>query len=202
MLFWKTVWILISWFLKKPADLDLHCFQLSLHLSRKFIFDINTVRTKLCCLCIICPLGQVTFLWTSALCIFTFPWASIKCCYFHTPGISDDIPPQLKIFNIVIPILRAFYSFPSNWSVASPIKPHIINKIKTPLGPQIIICIDIGREILNLNFYWLCVTILHLLLNNVGQFHLFPRFNRNFTLLIRFEPLREPLMRIPTVYIL
>ena len=23
----KTVWILISWLLKKPADLDIHCFQ-------------------------------------------------------------------------------------------------------------------------------------------------------------------------------
>ena len=23
----KTVWLLISWLLKKPADLDLHCFQ-------------------------------------------------------------------------------------------------------------------------------------------------------------------------------
>ena len=24
---WKTVWILISWLLKKPADQDPHCFQ-------------------------------------------------------------------------------------------------------------------------------------------------------------------------------
>ena len=24
---WKIVWILISWFLKEPADLDLHCLQ-------------------------------------------------------------------------------------------------------------------------------------------------------------------------------
>ena len=24
----KTVWILISWLLMKPADLDLHCFQM------------------------------------------------------------------------------------------------------------------------------------------------------------------------------
>ena len=24
---WKIVWILISWVLKKPADLDPHCFQ-------------------------------------------------------------------------------------------------------------------------------------------------------------------------------
>ena len=23
----KTVWILISWLLRKPADLDLHCFK-------------------------------------------------------------------------------------------------------------------------------------------------------------------------------
>ena len=24
---WKTVWIMISWLLQKPTDLDLHCFQ-------------------------------------------------------------------------------------------------------------------------------------------------------------------------------
>ena len=64
------MWILISWLLKKPADLDLHCFQLSLYLSGKFLFDINTVRTKLCCLCIICPLGQVNF--TLDKCIMHF----------------------------------------------------------------------------------------------------------------------------------
>ena len=40
--------------------------------------------------------------------------------------ISDDIPPQIKIFNIVIPILMQFCIFISNWSVASCIKPHII----------------------------------------------------------------------------
>ena len=140
------MWILISWLLKKPADLDLHCFQLSFYLSGKFTFDIKT------------------FLWTSTLLVFTFPWASIKCCYFHTP--------------------RAL-SFSNNFLIFAP-SPHTcapkMNKIKNPLGPQIIICKDIHREILNLNFYWLCVTILRLLLNKVSQFHLFPRFHSNFTL--------------------
>ena len=63
-----------------------------------------------------------------------------------------------------------------------------------------IICIDIGRKFLDL--YCLCFTILHLLLNKVGQLHLFSRCQRNLTLLIRFEPLREPLMRFQTVNIL
>ena len=60
-------WILISCLLQKPADLDLHCFQLSLYLSSlilfsiKFTFGISTVRAKLSCLYIICHLGQVKF---------------------------------------------------------------------------------------------------------------------------------------------
>ena len=37
---------------------------------------------------------------------------------------SDDIPPQMRILNMVIPILKRFYSFVSNWSVASRIKPQ------------------------------------------------------------------------------
>ena len=32
--------------LEKPADLDLHCFQLSFYLSRKFTFDIKTFLWK------------------------------------------------------------------------------------------------------------------------------------------------------------
>ena len=48
---WKTVWILISWLLQKPADLDLHCFQLGLYLfsycfQKKFTFGISTVSAK------------------------------------------------------------------------------------------------------------------------------------------------------------
>ena len=38
--------------------------------------------------------------------------------------ISDDISPQIKILNMVIPILMRFYSLVSNWSVASHIKPY------------------------------------------------------------------------------
>ena len=54
--------------------------------------------------------------------------------------INNDIPPQIKILNMVIPILMHFYSIVSNLSVASGIKPHkgvhhpikcdIINDIK------------------------------------------------------------------------
>ena len=39
--------------------------------------------------------------------------------------ISDDIPPQMKILNMVIPILMHFCSLISNWSVASRLKPHV-----------------------------------------------------------------------------
>ena len=42
--------------------------------------------------------------------------------------ISDNIPPKMKILNIVIPILIHFCSFVSNWSVESRIKQHIIKK--------------------------------------------------------------------------
>ena len=38
--------------------------------------------------------------------------------------ISDDIPPRMKILNMVIPILMCFYKLFSNWSVASRIKPR------------------------------------------------------------------------------
>ena len=40
--------------------------------------------------------------------------------------ISDDIPPQMKILNIVIPILMHFCSFVSNGSVDSRIKQHVV----------------------------------------------------------------------------
>ena len=38
--------------------------------------------------------------------------------------ISDDIPFQLKVLNIFIPIQMHFYSLLSNWRIASHIKPH------------------------------------------------------------------------------
>ena len=47
--------------------------------------------------------------------------------------ISDDKPPQMKILNMVIPILMHFCSFISNWSVASCIKPNVIQRFETKL---------------------------------------------------------------------
>ena len=47
--------------------------------------------------------------------------------------ISKDIPPQMNILNIVIPILLHFCSFVSNWSVASRIKLHGIQRTVTYL---------------------------------------------------------------------
>ena len=40
--------------------------------------------------------------------------------------IFNNIPPQMKILNMVIPILMHFYSFLSNRSIASRRKPHVI----------------------------------------------------------------------------
>ena len=42
--------------------------------------------------------------------------------------ISYNIPPQLEILNMVIPILMHVCSFISNWIVASHIKPHVIQQ--------------------------------------------------------------------------
>ena len=54
-----------------------------------------------------------------------------------------------------------------------------------------------------LHFYWFCVTILHFLQKKAGQISLiFLDFIEISPFLIRFEPLREPLMRFPTVLIL
>ena len=66
----KTVWILISWLLQKPADLDLHCLQekpadqdpyclqeliyIWFHTVFERINCLSTVRYKL-----ICSFGQV-----------------------------------------------------------------------------------------------------------------------------------------------
>ena len=47
--------------------------------------------------------------------------------------ISDDIPPQMKILNMVIPILMHCYSLVSNWCVASRTKAYIIQQILTRL---------------------------------------------------------------------
>ena len=45
--------------------------------------------------------------------------------------ISDDIPPQMKHLNMVIPILTPFCSLVSNCSLASPIKLHAIQQTQT-----------------------------------------------------------------------
>ena len=42
--------------------------------------------------------------------------------------ICDDIPLQMKILNMVIPILMHLCTLISNWSVASYIKPYVIVK--------------------------------------------------------------------------
>ena len=54
--------------------------------------------------------------------------------------ISNDIPPQMKILNMVSPILMRFYSHVSNWGIESckkprkgvphPTKCDVINDIK------------------------------------------------------------------------
>ena len=48
--------------------------------------------------------------------------------------ISDDIPPQMKILNMVIPILMHYYQFPFKKTVemyfAAPIRPVAASCIK------------------------------------------------------------------------
>ena len=50
--------------------------------------------------------------------------------------ISDNIPPQIIFFNMVIPNLMCFYSLVSNWSLASRIKPY--KGIRHPLKCDVI----------------------------------------------------------------
>ena len=52
----KTVWILISWLLQKPADLDPHRLQAWFHIVFESVNCLSTERYKL-----ICTIGQVKF---------------------------------------------------------------------------------------------------------------------------------------------
>ena len=56
----ETVWIMISWLLQKPADLDLHCLQELISAWLHTVFEsvncLSTERYKL-----ICTIGQVKF---------------------------------------------------------------------------------------------------------------------------------------------
>ena len=47
--------------------------------------------------------------------------------------ISNDIPPQIKILNMVIPILVHFCSLNSNWIHVERYKPHVIQRNVTQL---------------------------------------------------------------------
>ena len=94
----KTVWILISWLLQKPADLDLHCFQEKpadqdpyclqelIYIWFHTVFESNLFKHSK----VLANLffrtskffyGQVHFGFLHAL------WASRKFYYFHTPDL-------------------------------------------------------------------------------------------------------------------
>ena len=45
----------------------------------------------------------------------------------NSERILDNIPPQMKILSMVIPILMLCNLF-SNWNIASLIKPHVIQR--------------------------------------------------------------------------
>ena len=47
---------------------------------------------------------------------------------FRTYIRRYSLPPQMKILNMVIPILMHFCSFVSNWSVESGVMPHVIQR--------------------------------------------------------------------------
>ena len=54
----KKVWILISWLLKKPADLDLQCLQERVDIWFHTVFEsVNCLSTERYML--ICTIGQV-----------------------------------------------------------------------------------------------------------------------------------------------
>ena len=65
--------------------------------------------------------------------------------------ISDDIPPQMKMLNMVIPILMCFYNLVSNWSVVSCIKPHkgVLHPTKMTLLMTSNISDSISQDILS-----------------------------------------------------
>ena len=100
---WKTLWILISWLLKKPADLDLHCFQLSLYLFFKKVYiGISTVRPKLSCLCIICPLGQVKFSLDKCIIYFYLSLDKFKILSTSTPLIKEKHLTLFPLFTTIV----------------------------------------------------------------------------------------------------
>ena len=90
----KTVWILISWLLQKPADMDLHCTQeswylqcMGFHTVFESVNCFSTERYKL-----ICTIGQVKFsldkyitaiylsLDKQKILLFPHPWLYIPPC--------------------------------------------------------------------------------------------------------------------------
>ena len=75
---------------------------------------------------------------------------------------SDDIPPQMKILNMVIPIVMHFCSFISNLSVASRIKPHkgIHHQMKCDVINDIKLFPTVFRRIYCCNFFS-CYPIKH-----------------------------------------
>ena len=92
------MWILISWLLRKPADLDLHCLlngyisgfiQFFFFLYKKLTYGINTVSDKQIHLHYLF-FGTINYFFGLAhydhYIIFTCPCARIKFCYFHIPA--------------------------------------------------------------------------------------------------------------------
>ena len=84
----KTVWILISWLLKKPADLDLHCFNILCMVSYCFkavymhsdgfalsvllYGKVKLIMDKSTLLQFTCPWASINFLLFSHLCMFSY----------------------------------------------------------------------------------------------------------------------------------
>ena len=110
----KTMWILISWLLQKPADLDRHCFQEKpadqdpYCLQELIYIWFRTVFERIICLSTerykvnFCSFRQVKFLWTSTFWLFICPWTSRKFYYFRTPAILT----WLKIIDLDINISK------------------------------------------------------------------------------------------------
>ena len=58
--------------------------------------------------------------------IYFYGDAQVEPLNVISKRVSDDIPPLMKVLNMVIPILMPFCSFMSNCSVASRENPHVI----------------------------------------------------------------------------
>ena len=95
---------------------------------------------------------------------------------------------------------ESFDFFSNNFLMFAPLAPLKSGK-KKPIRVSDNNVIDIGREMVALHFYWLCVTVVHLLQNKAGQISLISvDFIEISPFLIRFGPMRSPHLTLNCFY--